>query len=180
VPRDQACYTCHTDYTMYGDVNSKLRGLRHVYAYYIGKPAQPIKLYKPYNNRECLHCHLGARGFEESEAHNKEPNRLPMMKANQLSCSSTDCHNVIHRVDQLKDALFGASPMKSQPTKMLQRMRIAGVLLIAGLLVELVTLHWSHPTSFLFFLIVGGSLIALGIAIYLLSLVSGDEAPSME
>src|SRR5262249_10483723 len=25
VPRDQACYTCHTDYTMYGDVNSKTR-----------------------------------------------------------------------------------------------------------------------------------------------------------
>ena len=112
VPRDQACYTCHTDYTMYGDINSKLRGLRHVYAYYVGKPSQPIKLYQPYNNRECLHCHLGARAFEESEAHNKEPNRLPMMKANQLSCSTTDCHNVIHRVDQLKDATFWKEPVK--------------------------------------------------------------------
>jgi len=27
VPRDHACYTCHTDYTMYGDFRSKLRGL---------------------------------------------------------------------------------------------------------------------------------------------------------
>jgi len=70
--------------------------------------------------------------------------------------------------------------MKSQPTKIFQRMRIAGVLLIAGLLVELATLHWSHPTAFLFFLIVGGALIALGIAIYLLSLVSHHEAPSLE
>jgi cytochrome c-type protein NapC len=76
VPRDKACYTCHTDYTMYGDINSKLRGLKHVYAYYIGKPSQPIKLYQPYNNRECLHCHLGARSFEESEAHTKDPPRL--------------------------------------------------------------------------------------------------------
>jgi hypothetical protein len=24
-----------------------------------------IRLYDPYNNRECLHCHLGARSFEE-------------------------------------------------------------------------------------------------------------------
>jgi hypothetical protein len=28
VPADKACFTCHTDYTMYGDVNAKLRGLR--------------------------------------------------------------------------------------------------------------------------------------------------------
>lgn len=111
-PRDQACFTCHTDYTMFGDINAKLRGLRHVYAYYLGTPSQPIKLYQPYNNRECLHCHLGARGFEESEAHTKEPGRLQMIKTNQLSCSSTDCHNVIHRVDQLKDATFWKEPTK--------------------------------------------------------------------
>jgi cytochrome c-type protein NapC len=34
VTREQACYTCHTDYTMYGDINAKIRGLKHVYAYY--------------------------------------------------------------------------------------------------------------------------------------------------
>ena len=110
VPRDKACYTCHTDYTMYGDINSKLRGLKHVYAYYIGKPSQPIKLYQPYNNRECLHCHLGARSFEESEAHTKEPQRLSQIKANQISCSTSECHNIIHNVNQLKDATFWKEP----------------------------------------------------------------------
>jgi cytochrome c-type protein NapC len=110
VPRDKACYTCHTDYTMYGDINSKLRGLKHVYAYYIGKPSQPIKLYQPYNNRECLHCHLGARSFEESEAHTKEPQRLSQIKANQMSCSTSECHNIIHNVNQLKDATFWKEP----------------------------------------------------------------------
>ncbi|MBO0799526.1 MAG: NapC/NirT family cytochrome c, partial [Blastocatellia bacterium] len=35
VPRDQACYTCHTDYTMYGGLRAKLRGLRHVYVQYL-------------------------------------------------------------------------------------------------------------------------------------------------
>src|SRR5689334_25424062 len=34
VPTGQACFTCHTDYTMYGDVSAKLRGLRHLYVYY--------------------------------------------------------------------------------------------------------------------------------------------------
>src|SRR4051812_48258778 len=30
VPRDRACYTCHTTYTLYGDLTSKLRGAKHV------------------------------------------------------------------------------------------------------------------------------------------------------
>ena len=110
VPRDKACYTCHTDYTMYGDIHSKLRGLKHVYAYYLGKPSQPIKLYNPYNNRECLHCHLGARSFEESEAHTKDPQTLPRIKANQLTCTTSGCHNIIHNVGQLKDASFWKEP----------------------------------------------------------------------
>ena len=32
VPRDQACYTCHTDYTIFGTFSSKLKGLHHIYA----------------------------------------------------------------------------------------------------------------------------------------------------
>ncbi|MBL8206632.1 MAG: NapC/NirT family cytochrome c [Blastocatellia bacterium] len=106
VPREQACFTCHTDYTMYGDFNAKLRGLKHVYVQYLGKPAQPIKLYQPYNNRECLHCHQNSRSYLENETHTKEPDRLEKMKTNQLSCSTTDCHNIVHRVDQLKDQTF--------------------------------------------------------------------------
>jgi hypothetical protein len=70
--------------------------------------------------------------------------------------------------------------MKSQPTKIENRIRLAGILLIAGLLVELVTLRWSHPTSFLFFLLIGGALMALGIIVYLLSLVSVASKPPLE
>jgi hypothetical protein len=70
--------------------------------------------------------------------------------------------------------------MKSQSTKIERRIRAAGLLLIAGLLVELVTLRWSHPTAFLFFLLLGGALMASGIIIYLLSLVSAENKPSPE
>ena len=103
VPRDHACFTCHTDYTMFGDVKAKLRGLRHVYAQYLGTPSKPLKLYTPYNNRECLHCHLGMRSFEENENHTKEAQMLQMIKTSQMSCSTTDCHSIVHRVDQLKE-----------------------------------------------------------------------------
>lgn len=70
--------------------------------------------------------------------------------------------------------------MKAQPTKIEKRIRLAGILLIAGLLVELITLGWSHPTAFLFFLLLGGALMALGIVIYLFSLVSIGNEPSPE
>lgn len=106
VPRAQACYTCHTDYAMYGDLRAKMRGLRHVYAQYLGTPSQPVKLYEPYNNRECLHCHQGARSFEEGATHTMEPDRLAKIKANELGCTSTGCHEFVHNVSGLKDATF--------------------------------------------------------------------------
>jgi cytochrome c-type protein NapC len=113
VPRDAACYTCHTDYAMYGGFRAKLRGLRHVYAQYIGKIPDKIQLYNPYNNRECLHCHQGARSFEEGATHNMEEGRLDLMKANKLSCMSTGCHSATHDVKNLPNLTFW-SPDKAK------------------------------------------------------------------
>jgi nitrate/TMAO reductase-like tetraheme cytochrome c subunit len=99
VPRDQACYTCHTDYTLYtGGIKAKIRGLHHIYVQYLGKPGQPVKLYHPFNNRECLHCHLGARSFEEGATHGAIMDEI---KSNQLSCVSSGCHDMVHNVAQL-------------------------------------------------------------------------------
>jgi cytochrome c-type protein NapC len=104
VPRDQACYTCHTDYTLYtGGIKAKVRGLHHIYAQYIGRPHQPIKLYQPYNNRECLHCHLGARSFEEGTTHSAV---MDDIKSNQLSCVSLGCHDMVHNVAQLNHVKY--------------------------------------------------------------------------
>ena len=104
VPRDQACFTCHTSYTVFGNAEAKMRGLKHAYKYYISSPSDPIKLYEPYNNRECLHCHLGARGFEEGETHLKEPELMGKIKRNEVGCTTSGCHNIVHNVRELKDA----------------------------------------------------------------------------
>jgi cytochrome c-type protein NapC len=108
VPPREACYTCHTDYAMFGTLKVKLSGLRHVYIYYLGTPPAPqnIKLYQPFNNRECLHCHLGARSFEEGVVHTADPATLPAIKANKLSCVSSGCHDVVHDIAHLNDAKF--------------------------------------------------------------------------
>jgi len=96
VPRDEACFTCHTNYTMFGDYKAKLRGLRHVYVNYIGTIPTQIKLYDPYNNRECLHCHAGARAFEDLELHAEIRADLT---ANKTSC--LECHDTIHNAHGL-------------------------------------------------------------------------------
>ena len=64
--------------------------------------------------------------------------------------------------------------MNSPLTGVQKRIRIAGVFIIAGLFVELITLRWSHPTAFLFFIMLGGTLMVVGAFIYLYSLVAND------
>ncbi|HEV2313887.1 MAG TPA: hypothetical protein VGR94_01165 [Candidatus Acidoferrales bacterium] len=50
-------------------------------------------------------------------------------------------------------------------------LRISSALIIVGLLVEIASLLWFHPLSFVLFAFVGASLIGLGIVVYLASLV---------
>jgi cytochrome c-type protein NapC len=110
IPVDEACYTCHTDYALYGGVRAKFRGLRHIYIQYLGTPPSPekIKLYSPYNNRECLHCHLGARSFESSPIHSAMRNSL---KSNETSCMTSGCHDVVHNVgEQAKVKFWSPTP----------------------------------------------------------------------
>ena len=112
VPRDHACYTCHTDYTMFGGVHAKLRGVRHLYVQYLGTIPAPdrIRLYTPYNNRECLHCHAGARRFEEASNHTKTATMLGDITSGRLSCVSSKCHDTVHDVGTLSDATFWKGP----------------------------------------------------------------------
>jgi hypothetical protein len=50
-------------------------------------------------------------------------------------------------------------------------LRVSSALVIVGLLLELVSLVWFHPLSFVLFAFVSVTLIGLGILVYLVSLV---------
>jgi cytochrome c-type protein NapC len=110
IPQGQACYTCHTDYVLYGTLLTKMRGLRHVYAQYVGGAHNPIRLYSPYNNRECLHCHAGARSFEEGAVHNADPSIMAGIKSNELSCISSDCHASVHDITHIDEKKLWEPP----------------------------------------------------------------------
>lgn len=53
-----------------------------------------------------------------------------------------------------------------------KRLRISGLFIILGLLVEALCQAWRGPLAFLLFLGLGGGMLFAGIAIYLSSLVS--------
>jgi hypothetical protein len=50
-------------------------------------------------------------------------------------------------------------------------LQFSSTLVIAGLLLEIVSLLWFHPLSFVLFAFVAATLIGLGILVYLVSLV---------
>lgn len=60
--------------------------------------------------------------------------------------------------------------------RLARRLKLAGLLLILGLLVELVTMFWAHPTAFLVYLLLGGLLVAAGVLLYLYSIATFSPA----
>jgi hypothetical protein len=59
-----------------------------------------------------------------------------------------------------------------------QRLRLAGILVIIGLLVEALCLVWSKPIAFVVLVCIGGALIGLGVLFFLHSLVSASPQPT--
>ena len=62
--------------------------------------------------------------------------------------------------------------VEENTSRLQRRLKIAAYLLIAGLIIEAITLYWFSPLSFMLFMGVGGSLVVLGIIIYLLAIVA--------
>jgi hypothetical protein len=64
--------------------------------------------------------------------------------------------------------MLSAKPME-------RRLQLSGILLILGLSVEALCLFWTRPIAFVLFLGLGGLLLALGIVLFLFSLVSTNQ-----
>jgi hypothetical protein len=58
-----------------------------------------------------------------------------------------------------------------------RRLRLSGLLVSLGLIIEVITMLWSHPTAFLAFLFLGGSLVAAGVLLYLFAIASNPSPP---
>jgi hypothetical protein len=61
--------------------------------------------------------------------------------------------------------------LKRRKTAMQKFLRVSSALILVGLMAEVASLLWFHPLAFVLFVFVGASLMAIGMLLYLLSLV---------
>jgi cytochrome c-type protein NapC len=106
IPVDMACYSCHADYSIYGPLKDKMQGLKRIYMQYVTTPPNPITIPGGFKNAQCLHCHLGARSFEENPVHAA---MMDALKSNQTSCLTSGCHDTAHDVANLSHQKFWTS-----------------------------------------------------------------------
>jgi hypothetical protein len=59
-----------------------------------------------------------------------------------------------------------------------RRLRISGIMVIIGLLVEALCLAWSQPIAFVALVCIGGALIGLGVLFFLYSLLAASPDPA--
>ena len=99
VPPDQACYTCHTDYTMYGPLKDRLKGLRYVYMEYVrhGAKNNPFKRQIQQPAMPALPC-----GMPQT-LRNISTQMPPIgdLTSNRISCLSSGCHDMIHNASEV-------------------------------------------------------------------------------
>jgi fucose permease len=62
--------------------------------------------------------------------------------------------------------------MADSEPRLARRLRLAGLLVGFGLVIEAATLLWPHPTAFLVFVLLGALLVAAGAILYLLAIAS--------
>jgi len=58
-----------------------------------------------------------------------------------------------------------------------RRLRISGILIVLGLLVEALSLIRIHPLAFLAFMFIGGGFLIAGMGIYLYAIASASSPP---
>ncbi len=67
--------------------------------------------------------------------------------------------------------------MQNHANPIHSRLRLAGTFIILGLIVQTLSLLWNHPLSFIAFVTIGGLLLAIGIIVYLLTVVNTAASP---
>ncbi len=98
---DENCYTCHSDYGMFGTVTTKLGGLRHAYEYTFNfrqlslEEALPkIHIRQPFPNSTCIRCHSTKNPLWLRVG--DHVSTLDEIRANRTSCASVGCHGAAH------------------------------------------------------------------------------------
>lgn len=96
---DYQCYTCHSEYGLFGTAKAKVSGIGHVRAQYFLGYETPLKIKGTYNNNICLHCHGPVLDFQDIGEHE---DNIKELEQNKMSCLGADCHVSPHPKDAWK------------------------------------------------------------------------------
>lgn len=99
------CYACHADYGLYGTVQAKRAGLRHLYRYLSGSYRLPLRMHTEFSNGLCLKCHDGAKRFMDQEIHLDDGKVSADLRTGQTEC--VQCHRPAHDLPRPRRAAAG-------------------------------------------------------------------------
>jgi len=101
---EQACYSCHADYSMYGTLLTKQQGTKHMWMYWaegyhgmeMGEAISKIEIAKPFPNSTCMQCHsTKLPGWSDEPEHGAVAEDV---RAGATSCAAAGCHGPAHGV----------------------------------------------------------------------------------
>jgi hypothetical protein len=104
VPHEEACFTCHSGYGIWGGVDAKMAGVMHMVRTVTGWYTLPITHNGPFDIDSCLGCHAFAPSFRAVEAH-QDPDLQKQLLSRQMGCTGI-CHPAAHP----ESALNGGAP----------------------------------------------------------------------
>ena len=90
-----SCFVCHTNYTMFGDIQSKITGVRHVWINYLVRFPRSFRSISPI--RTASVCIATARPVFFNEGLHGE--MRAELDSNDVSC--LECHTSVHDVAHL-------------------------------------------------------------------------------
>lgn len=94
VDRERACYDCHTESTLAGEIGAKLRGMHDLRVHYLGTVPERIELAEPYPNGICLSCHGREESFLAVAGHEYPETLFEDVVGGDTSC--LECHAPAH------------------------------------------------------------------------------------
>jgi len=89
--QDDHCYTCHTDYGLFGTLQAKIAGIGHIWQETAGTYRLPVRAKGGYHYSVCLNCHGLSNRFNRNANHRRV---LDKVLSGEAACTS--CHVLSH------------------------------------------------------------------------------------
>jgi nitrate/TMAO reductase-like tetraheme cytochrome c subunit len=89
--QEEHCYSCHTDYGLFGTLEAKVGGMSHVWSEFAGSAGGHIRPKTNYRFTICLNCHGQSSKFIRQKGHAGVVNRIVSGEA-----TCTECHDQSH------------------------------------------------------------------------------------